>query len=124
MTTEEFHGMLMAALHGPQASVIVSRMFDVAMSDVPTMERVGELLGNAIKPGAAIEDVLELEILAHLNALQPFKQRTPESLDNAQTIASAKARGIARIRNRLRGQMRKSEAGRIVAASILLDLAE
>jgi hypothetical protein len=124
MTTEEFHGHMMALLHGPHAAEVVSRMLDVAITDEAIAGRIGTLLGETIDPGPEIEQVIELEMLAHLNAIDPFKPRSPQSITNAVVIGQAKERAIGRIRDRLRAQMRKSDAGRTVAASILLDLGE
>jgi len=120
MTNEEFHGMLMAALHGPHANEIAGRVLEVALSDTATETIIGTLLEQVLSSEQA-EHVLDLEMLAHLEGLDPFSPRTRDSLKNSIAIEGAKVRTRDRIRGRLRETTEKSDAGRTVAASIFLD---
>lgn len=114
MTTEEFTGHLLAALHGPGANEIVARIVEVAVADPGLQERVGSLLGELDS------SVLDLEVLAHLDSL-PKSTDARERVDQVMMVARHKQAAARVRRERLRAKLIRTEAGRKLAKQIRLD---
>jgi hypothetical protein len=122
MNAEEFHGHIMAALHGPHAHEIVDRIAVVLAEQLatPAMQEViggniERLLDAAI--GDSVEAVTELMMIAHLSNLS-----AGQDVRRAMNIASARTAIVRSCRDRLRSRLLTSDSGKSVAARLFLSL--
>jgi hypothetical protein len=109
MTNEEFDGLLMAALHGPNAAAIADRILVVA---APTLADV--IAGNGSETRAA---VFELCVLAHLDRI-----KSGQDLTMAMRVASAKVATSNMVRARVRKAIKNMPNADEHATAIFLDL--
>ncbi len=127
MNAEEFHGHLMAALHGPHSQEIAARVVKVIV-DSPVSdddaEKIGAWVGAMAQAalGDILEEVMELLMLTHLQSLGAAHGVDTPAKHVA--VAQAKAAIIKTCRARLCARLLACdpETAKSLAAKLFLTL--
>jgi hypothetical protein len=129
MTTDEFTGHLLAALHGPKAPEIAARVLTV-LAEIqdgdpvaPQVAASTEALATAML-GDLQQSVWSLQALAHLERVNGRAMGRQLTVREVIEVGTMRASLLEMVRSEIRANFREVDDGEQAAAALFLSLDE